>query len=484
MRSSEANKAWKHLVQRDRGFAARRLSAVDKLPLANFTSELPNGLVVVCGLNGVGKTTLLRLVFEALGGTSEHLRDELRNTGSLELVLEIRGDNLVVPTQDAPKVPVSFLDAAGECNYVLSLARQPNFEDLADGFDSREWTEKEIAEARFVVGKPYTAIRSTEIEAPIPPVGVGENDTQRSAGFSHISAELDDEPTLALIEVEADGSRYDFRTMGQGELAALTLLWRLRQLPRNAVVLLEEPETYLSARASAALLDVLARTVNDRHLYAFVTTHSPGLIRSTPLTSVRVLMSDGGATKLREPTSSAELEYILGLPSGPVRVVLVEDHTALDVISEIVRRYAEGWVPDIEYLICGGEEPLLSVCRKFPRAASVQIVGVLDGDQAAPNPQPAWPVLTLPGPQNPDLSLRAAALADIKQFADLCGRDLGAVSAASQVRAGDNEHDWFHSVSADLGLDVHGLRRAATKIWADGREEEARELVQSILSSF
>ena len=57
---------------------------------------------------------------------------------------------------------------------------------------------------------------------------------------------------LPFLEVEVDGISYDFRSMGLGEFAALVLLWRLRRLRANTVVLLEGPETYLSARASSA----------------------------------------------------------------------------------------------------------------------------------------------------------------------------------------------------------------------------------------
>ena len=481
MRSSAVQRAWERAVARDRRFTATSLSTSGKRPLADLTCELPNGLVIICGLNGVGKTTLLRLIAEALGGGITPLRDELRKQGTFELKLNLDGKEMGVPPADKATVFGAFLDAADQCNHLLTVAQQPNFEDLSEGIDSYEWTPAEVADAQFVVGKPYTAIRLTEIEDPVPVARLrqgfdsGEPDIQPGSG-------PDDEGLLPLLEVDVDGTTYDFRTMGLGELAALTLLWRLQQSVPNSVVLLEEPETFLSARASAALMSILARTVDSKRLYAVVTTHSPGLIRGAPLSSIRILKQEAGRTALRHPKSSAELEYVLGLPSGSARVVLVEDQAARDFVRELVGRFAEGWASDFEFLITEGEEALVSICKKFPESNGVRIVGVLDGDQKLPEPPPRWPVLSLPGPENPDSLLRAAALEDLQQFAELCGRDLRTVESVCHVRAGEDEHDWFHSVSSELILDLHVLRRITIEMYLRKGSVEARELVTRILA--
>jgi hypothetical protein len=157
----------------------------------------------------------------------------------------------------------------------------------------------ELRNANYVVGKQYTSVNTVEIEDP----------------------SREDE-VLPVIVVSDGGAAYDFRTMGLGEFAALGGLWRLRQVKAGTVILLEEPETYLSARASIALLDVLAARIDATRLYAVVTTHSPGVMSHSPLEQL-VLLAPGpdGAIALRTPESRHELDQMLGVPAGNVRLV-------------------------------------------------------------------------------------------------------------------------------------------------------------------
>lgn len=478
MRSIEARKAWADAVTRNRRFRLSRFRIAGKPPLANSEVDLPNGLVVVCGLNGVGKTTLLRLLARALGLEQNGLRSELIEDGEFEVAIDLDGTEHVSPFDAGVGVAVNSLDASEECGHLLALSREPNFEDLIEGFEPHEWSEAEVSDARYVVGKHYTDIRVTEFEDPGP---AGNEDSE--------SGQVDstEDPTLPYIEVTVGGLTYDFRTMGLGELAALLLLWRIRRAEAQTVILLEEPETYLSARASTALVSLLARAVHEKRLYAVVTTHSPGLIRDAPVEAVRLLSASTAGVVFRPPASRAELEYRLGLPSGPARIVLVEDHTARDFTQHVMGRFAGFAAGRVEYLIADGEEPINALCRKLPSSEALAIVGVLDGDQPEPDGETArWPIVLLPGGTNPDALLRDAAIRHQADFANAISREIDEIAAACEMHAGVDEHDWLHDVARTLNVDVHTVRRAAADMWLREPANEAdaiatvAEIVQAL----
>jgi predicted ATPase len=49
-----------------------------------------------------------------------------------------------------------------------------------------------------------------------------------------------------FFEVALGNDRYDSRTMGAGELAILFLWWSIDRASEDTLILIEEPETYLS----------------------------------------------------------------------------------------------------------------------------------------------------------------------------------------------------------------------------------------------
>src|ERR1019366_10504144 len=70
------------------------------------------------------------------------------------------------------------------------------------------------------------------------------------------------------------------RTMGTGELAIFFFWWSIERASRDAVLLIEEPETYLSPGSQEALCNFLIQAAVEKHLTLVVTSHSPKIISS------------------------------------------------------------------------------------------------------------------------------------------------------------------------------------------------------------
>jgi hypothetical protein len=419
-------------------------------------------MTVICGLNGVGKTTLLRLVEGALGSTvdvANRMRTDLVAEGEFAVRLVRDADDQMLHLGDGNASAAVVIDACEACGWILQITSQPNFEDLLEGIEPHEYSAEERRTAEYVVGKRYARLEVLEIEEP----------------------DVDDS-ILPFFRAIANGTEYDTRTMGLGELAALFTLWSLARTEPATVVLLEEPETFLSSHATVALLDVLAKTVDSRRLYAVVTTHSAGIVARAPLEALRLLMPSEHGVTIRAPQSQAELEHLLGSFVGQARIAIVEDRTAAVLTSELLGRFAGLWGQAVEVLPANGAAQVVALCRTLPRADQLRVVGILDGDQEVPG-EGVWPVLTLPPPDNPDAMLRAAATHELNTFARALGRDLDTLNAALQPLEGLDEHDWFTRLAESLALDPAAVLRAAVDAWLEdpGNAEAGRRTVEYIV---
>lgn len=474
MRLAQVADHWKKAVEAERRFRLTRLVAQQKGPISQTDVELANGIVVVCGLNGVGKTTTLRLLERALAGSGAGpLRPGLIGTGHFKVEVALDGATTTADLSDASVCMTKAVDGFDSCQRILRLARQEHFEDLIAAAGERDFTPGELADAAYVIGKRYDRVRVSEVE---------ETDAGHGIGGDVDGGDLEaDLTTLPFFTATVDGAEYDSTAMGLGELGALAALWSIWHAEPATVLLVEEPETFLSARASAALMDVVARSVARRRMYAVVTTHSPAVLTRVPQDHVLVLARVVDGYKLERSQSRAQLEFLLGSPIGQARLILTEDPTARVFTQELMARRSTLWTQSIEVLECHGEDPVRDICKKLVRARQLAVVGVLDGDQQLDG-ELHWPIALLPGPENPDYKLRSAAESNMGAFADALARSPEVVAAAVEPFAGSDEHDWFHHVANALTLEKDQVVRAAVECYlADpGNGPAAEDFARSI----
>lgn len=466
MRRAEVERAWE-AVAAPKGFGIRHISSAELPPLRSLDLDTPAGLIVVCGLNGVGKTTLLRLVEATMAGVESmagRCREELLVPGSFELLLEVDGqeERLVLANGEGRPEQVRLLDPFSLCARALEVSRQPNFEDLFQGVESSPASPSEHDDANYVVGAIYESLEYYELEDP---GGDGES-------------------SLVFPEVGRGGRRYRFHQMGTGELAALLLLWHLRHAPAGTVLLIEEPESFLSAQGSRALMNVVASQTSARRIYAVITTHSSSVVGAVPIEHVRLLHESGGMAVLRAPSSHAELDWLLGDGGSGARVVLVEDKLAGIFVAELLGRYRGLWGQTVDVLGVAGEGNVFTLCQLLPRSSVFHLCGVVDGDQRGKvsSFKGSRSIIALPGESDPGHMCRSAACANPAVFSDRLGRPLEAVeSAISRLTAVDS-HDWFGEMANALSLMETIILRAAIEAWLedDANAQAALDVVKAI----
>lgn len=466
MRSIEAERLWSRVVGHDRKFQLTQIEIAGKPPLADQTVALNNGLTVICGLNGVGKTSLLRLLEAALSGAQlgpPRTRATLGEVGSFRVSLRSGGSDLVLEVGDGSEaVPVVVLDAFELCGKVLQAATQTNFKDLFEGIEPHVFDQSELDRAAYLLGRRYEGLTVYEIE------------DQTAA---------DGEEVLPIYIATVGGTEYSVGEMGLGELAGLEALWKIDHAETGSVLLVEEPETFLSSFSTTAFLDLVAQAIDERRLYAVVSTHAPEAIARCPLEAVRVVGpgESWSSVRISEPRSRADLEHLLRTVVGQSRVAVAEDKAAVVLVADLLGRYGGIWGQSLEVKGVGGEATVLSLCRDFPAVGSVRLVGVLDGDQPMAKSS-RWPVLVLPGGGAPDELLRRAAESGVALFAERLGRPEETVEAVLTRLEGVDTHDWFAEAAKSLMLGEIIVIQAAISVWlSDGANSTlARQFITDL----
>lgn len=472
MKSIEVQRSWRRVgdPSRTTSFNVSVLEVENKPPLRDQVVDLPPGLTVLCGLNGVGKTTLLRLIEATLLGDTVdpgRYRSSLLGEGHFSISVHTAGatTQLILGAGEAG-VPVSLLDTFTVCGKVLEVVRQPNYLDLRNGVEPAFLDEDGLRRAAYLLGRPYDTIEIFEVEDLIS----GDGDS-----------------VFPLFRVSVGGVTYETENMGLGELAGLQALWMLDRVEPNSILLVEEPETFLSSLSTVAFLNLLAVEIDRKNLYAFVSTHAPEALHACPVECLRILMPHGSWAEIdiSAPTNRAEVEHMLQSAVGQARLVLTEDAMAAMVVKELVGRFGGTWGTSLEIQAAGGHTIIRQLCRDLPRAETLRVVGVLDGDQQVGTAKLKWPLVKLPSEIPPDVLLRRAAESNPEGFARTIGRPIGSVQLAATRLGGLDVHDWFPEMAKALSTSTSALVNGAVECWLeeDGSDNQGRDFVTILTKS-
>lgn len=434
------------------------------------------GITAIVGGNGVGKSTLAHAAVDVLAGLNgvRSLSDRsVRLTGG-DLRAQVAGESgtqhisLEVSTAGMRKAgqaldaEFTWLDPANMAMLCQrQILRDTAFDDLLESIGSRALTADELDSASYVIGKDYTRCEVWEIPD--------------YASFD----------VLPYFRVASSGATYGSEDMGSGELALLITLWTLNCVPKNSIVVLEEPETHVSARSQDALMDLVAWACDRRGLWLVITTHSPIVLRKLPLEHVRLLVVEGGKTRLICEPRLHQLASILGGGVAYRNLLLVEDECAKFLVLAILERVD----PDLRHQFSvvvadGGETRITAVLRELPRVDQWSVVGCYDGDMRGlvDAEDFEWPHVHLPGNRSPEELLREAVRGDTgpAKLATALHTSVENVSVALNASAGRDHHDWLDELSRALTIDKASVVRALTNVWLQVGEVDAKTFAEDL----
>jgi energy-coupling factor transporter ATP-binding protein EcfA2 len=318
-------------------------------------------------------------------------------------------------------------------------------------------------------------------------VGAGEPARLRQIlgkSYEHVgwqAVDLDD-LILPFFTARVDGRDYTSDMMSMGEVWVHYVLWVLRTASASSIVLIDEPEAFLSPTGHSAFLHEIARKALASKAQVVMSTHSTAMIAATPTTCLRVITNGAAGARISEPSTTAEALRVLGLEPGVRALVVVEDDFAAAVVTRTLTTLAADVAGTIEVVPAGGASSAIAAGGALMRSSRLRACVVLDGDQRDGRPSDRRvPVVYLPG-DAPEVAISAPTRANPSALAARLGRTESAVDYALDANRFEDHHDWFTSAAVALGTSREALIDGAILVWLTepATAQEGEQLVEGI----
>lgn len=263
MRTAKVRDYWNTAYKRSYGdnFVEIDLNGLNEL----HRIQIANGITAICGLNGAGKSTIIsaikamiglplsrqdcqRLQKSAVSGTASMQRKEITCSSK-------EGERLIDIGWNMDRVV--YIDCATNMSVQDYMIGQANLDELLVQYEEYSLGPDEIEMLSYLVGKQYKSCEIWEL------VDVEGEDI-----------------TLPYFRVSIDGETYDSRSMGNGEHFLLFLFWRINRTEKDTLLLIEEPETYISIKSQIAFSNYLGMQMAQKGTKVILTTHSPYILNN------------------------------------------------------------------------------------------------------------------------------------------------------------------------------------------------------------
>lgn len=237
MREAKANDYWRHVYE----YSEKKMykNYISKLTFNNcngFTGEvaLTPGITILCGLNGVGKSSLIASIKAALGSADGSIVSKNKFTDKITAKVVVEGKE--VDEINSDKISICYIDSDQSIN-CLKYWEQSNVEELLEQEEPFEFPQQKLKELSEIVGKEYLSCKSYEIS--------------------------DQENTFIPVFFDVTESEkkinYNSTGMGIGEHFIIYMYYILDRLSENSILIIEEPESYISVLSQRHFMNYILK---------------------------------------------------------------------------------------------------------------------------------------------------------------------------------------------------------------------------------
>lgn len=416
-------------------------------------SEIFGGLTVICGQNGSGKTRLLTAIAEAVTASTD--------------------EPVTVSCGEVDRSKVAYLDLSWQIQRQLrSIVADASLDERVEQAGAVSLKAVELRLLQFVLSDELEAIEIYELDSTDEPViePVPHPAIRLSQEFR--------EDAIPYFVLTAGGDKRATPELSRGELSVLTLFWALRQMDVGGVLLVDEPDAYLSPQAARRAFDMVAHFVGTTKFHCVASSHSYLALSTLPSEHLLILERDVNRVTTISPATSASLWRTLRIAPVVQIVFAVEDAAGAQWLRTLFR------LTDFEHAdvsaiwIVAGD----SGVRKFAELPAVKeggglrFWGVLDGDQRDSNANKGN-FLLLPGAKSPEqMALDILAKGD----ASVLGEDIAPprVLEVLSRHKGEDAHDKLLALANEFGFQMSTLRDRLLTDWLLKSDEGSVALVE------
>jgi len=342
--------------------------AVDGVPsIGSLEIPIQSPLTVISGANGAGKTTLLRAMWAALdpdNAASTIIADKKLSGGSALVEMSVDGERLMAEARFSADGPEPVSTPAVVVHHIDSAASTPlhqkafgefsSVDEIVNGAGPRELEALLLAEVSYIVHRQYRAVTVYEVELG----------TQ-----------------VPFFEVAYGDDRYDSRTMGAGELAALYIWWAVVRAEPSSILLIEEPEAFLSSGSQKSLANFIIAQVVKKGLSCIISSHSSAFISPMPRECLTFFTrTPAGVRRIEDQPPPVVLKE-MGIELFFNVFIFVEDSLGRLLCRAILEKYDPLLSRQVHIEQRNGDGEVISALKLLASLKTpIKFVGLFDGD--------------------------------------------------------------------------------------------------------
>lgn len=459
MRHARANDYWDKVYRKPcRDFFVEvNLNNVNSIPKI----EMPQKILVLCGLNGAGKSTIISAIKDILGLPLTVIDQHRLNNQVVHASYICAGEPLTCSNELGKRLTdhgwdstqLRYIDCSGSTDAQNYAVNQNNFDEFLEQFEEYELPPEAIEDISYLSGKSYDFCGIRELD------------------------DIEDLGTIPYFRVIVDGVEYDSRSMGSGEHFLFFLFWCIDSVKSGTIVIIEEPETYVSIASQLHFSDFLGKQMAKKGISVILTTHSPYILNHIRNENIRVVSRMRNSVFINTPDDDLSAEAILGVDQGKIGTLFVEDRVASDFLTIFLEDRAPHLLKKYSIDIAIGGESAISQRLEFPHSDKIHysFIGVYDGDmrEQINSDKLNWKYCFLPGTEPLEEKFRKYLYVGdhLSRFCKHLGKDYGKILAQLAKNDGLDHHDWFEELRKYLSIDGKSLVRLFYSIMKEDTPE-------------
>src|SRR6185437_2297275 len=169
------------------------------------------------------------------------------------------------------------------------------------------------------------------------------------------------------FRVFAGGTWYGSEAMGRGELCLLLTYWTLRDVRKDSILVLEEPETHVSPQSQKQLMNVIAKFCDEKGIWVVIATHSPTIVSRIPEENLVMLISEQESARQISLASKLQLSILLGGGVAFIGALITEDNAAKDFLIVLLQELDPDLYAQFEVISAKGAGNITLVLNSMPR---------------------------------------------------------------------------------------------------------------------